>query len=192
MPERHIHRAVVVTIALALTTAMAPSAVAAPSTATPSQVVFERCDPSDAQFTVTRGDPRLITRYRSPIPLYNDTQDPITRYKSASVTRTHTESHHWEAGGEAGFELGPFKAAASGKYGRATTEGVSQGYSEGSTMTIRVHYTGWWQINILKRKYTIVRYHRTPTCTRVTDAKLAWFDRSVLGLAKTVRGRVDY
>lgn len=142
-------------------------------------------------WNVTAHDAKRVAVYRGS-SIYNNTQDNITRSVSVSTTRSHSDTHHWEVGADAGIDWKVVSAKISYKYGRSSTTGVSQTVTRTDSMTIRRHYSGWMQANIWNKDYIASKRRIAPYCGDQLVARAVWHDKFLNAEAKTTYGRVDW
>lgn len=173
-----------------LSAALAALLVASTLVAFTSGPAHAACDWSHYWKLTTR-KPELVKRYKGE-SIYNNTQDPITRTVSTSITRDHRTTRSWEVGGEAGIDWKIVRAKVTGKYGESYVKGVSQTTSITDQMTIRVKHSGWMQANVWNRD-VVASYRRiAPYCGDQLVARAVYRDKYKNTEARTKEGRVAW
>lgn len=169
---------------------VAPLPVALGAVVSPASAACQ----SYSSWSVSKGGHHLTAAYKGH-SIYNRTQDKMTRQVSSTITKTHTDTHSWEAGGEGGFSIGVWSAKVSGKYGSAATEGVTRGTTVTDTFTIRPHYSGWEQADVWTQNYVVKLYRVAEGCPAqgaTLVGKMLFHDRYYNKEAATKKGRVGW
>jgi len=127
--------------------------------------------------------------------IYNRTRGPAAFSIKYGYTYTKSDTHSWEVGGSAVIDWKIVRADLNGKYGRSSTEGFSVTRDIAISVTVPVHYTGWWKVLAYKRYYywyqTTERWNDSrKACVTRTVRKAQWSDWSKQFIPITRKGHV--